>query len=199
ATVAVDRRLLREALRHLVGTAPALASRAEHAALRLERRAGEIGIGLELRGAPREGWRLPRAFEPYYIAGAMRGSSFGLGLFIVQRIVHAPGGGAVALRRLVGTVVFDLALPTVGPGRPPPRAAERPNRRSVARRCTTSPPDATPVQRARHRDGPHPGRRPRSRDPAGAARVPRRGARARGGLRGRRGPPTARGRAGRRP
>src|SRR5690606_4804748 len=113
ATVAVDRRLLREALRHLVGTARALARRAEHAALRLERRAGEIGIGLELRGAPLEGWRLPRAFEPYYLARAMRGSSFGLGLFIVQTIVHAHGGRAVALRRLDGTVVFDLALPTV--------------------------------------------------------------------------------------
>lgn len=71
-----------------------------------------VRLRLLLSGAGLDEWRLSRTFEPYYLSRLLRGSSRGLGLFLVQTVVQSHGGLATAQRQPGGGIAIDLLLPT---------------------------------------------------------------------------------------
>ncbi len=113
--VLADERLLRAALEELVAVGHELASRADSVRLELDPADDNLRVRLLLRGLDVPDWQLPRAFEPYYLNRILRGTTRGLALFLVQTIVHAHGGLALARRCADGTVAMDLLLPRATP------------------------------------------------------------------------------------
>jgi hypothetical protein len=80
------------------------------AALALEPQTPGVRLRLRLGGKAFAGFRLPRTFEPYYLNRVLRGSSHGLSLFLVQTVVHAHHGQALARRLPDGAIAIDLLL-----------------------------------------------------------------------------------------
>ena len=106
-----DERLLAEAIGAFVAVGAELAALADAAALVIAPTDRGVRLRLELSGLQVGDWQLPRAFEPYHLNRVLRGTPHGLALFLVQTVVHAHGGQAVARRRDDGTVLLDLLLP----------------------------------------------------------------------------------------
>ncbi|MBI5850149.1 MAG: HAMP domain-containing histidine kinase [Planctomycetes bacterium] len=97
-TIPADRDTLALALRSFLTAGIALAG---HHPLDFAIRAETDAVVLEITiPAPMSAALGPDAvFSPYHVARAMRGTPFGLALFLVQAIVHAHGGEAIAERR----------------------------------------------------------------------------------------------------
>lgn len=106
-----DEALVEAAMATFAGVAVELAAISETARLGAAAVQGGVRIRFEARGLALGEWQLPRAFEPYHLNRILRGTTHGLGLFLVQTVVHAHGGAAVARRRPDGTIVLDLVLP----------------------------------------------------------------------------------------
>jgi signal transduction histidine kinase len=106
-----DQRLLGEAMRAFAGVAAELTQAAEEVCLLASADPQGVRIRIEARGLRLGDWQLPRAFEPYALNRVLRGTSHGLSLFLVQTVVHAHGGSALARRRPDGTLLLDLLLP----------------------------------------------------------------------------------------
>ncbi len=102
------RALLEAALSDLARVAEGFADAGCQVSLALARLAKGPRLRLVVRGEGLEEWRLPRTFEPYFLNRILRGSPHGLGLFLVQTVVHAHGGQALARRGADGALTVDL-------------------------------------------------------------------------------------------
>lgn len=69
-----------------------------------------VRLRVQLAGPGLHSWQLPRTFEPYYLNRVLRGSTHGLGLFLVQTVVLAHRGQALARRLPDGALCLDLLL-----------------------------------------------------------------------------------------
>lgn len=114
AAVSGDPDLLRQALEFLLAVTVDLGRHASGALVLVGPIDDDLRIRVRLRGDALQAWDGPRSFEPYYLNRVLRGSPHGLSLFLVQAIVHAHGGRALARRRKNGDLQFELHLLSSG-------------------------------------------------------------------------------------
>lgn len=105
-----DPELLQLAFENLFGVCSEL--RAAGAAVRATVDSPDDGLRVRVHvdGERIQDWASARAFEPYQLSRALRGTNHGLSLFLVQAIVHAHGGRAFARRRKQGGVRLEIRL-----------------------------------------------------------------------------------------
>ncbi|MBK8977553.1 MAG: hypothetical protein IPM29_16695 [Planctomycetes bacterium] len=109
-----DAPLLIAALGHLLEVAAELGRIAQDVTMQAISTRDTLRLSVTLSGLDCEDWQLPRAFEPYYLRSALRGTAHGLNLFLVQTVVHAHGGRALARRDAERSITFELVLPLDG-------------------------------------------------------------------------------------
>ena len=102
------RDLIEAALAELAQVALGFQAAGCSASLVLSRLARGPRLRLVVLGEGLEDWQLPRTFEPYFLNRILKGTPHGLGLFLVQTVVHAHGGQALARRRGDGALTLDL-------------------------------------------------------------------------------------------
>lgn len=106
-----DAEILRPALSGLVDLAREFKQHGTEAHFAVARMDGAVRVRLALRGKDVADWSLPRTYEPYYLARALRGSPHGLALFHVQAAAHGHRGRATARLLPDATVAIDMELP----------------------------------------------------------------------------------------
>jgi signal transduction histidine kinase len=107
-TVTGHRALLEAALGELCQLAIGFMGAGCQVSLSLARLVRGPRLRMRVQGDGLEDWQLPRTFEPYFLNRILRGSPHGLGLFLVQTVVHAHGGQALARRSADGALTVDL-------------------------------------------------------------------------------------------
>ena len=108
ALVTGHRGLLDAAMSELAQVAQAFVDAGFGVSLTLGRLVQGPRLRMLVQGDGLDDWQLPRTFEPYFLNRILRGSPHGLGLFVVQTVVHAHGGEALAQRRADGSLTVDL-------------------------------------------------------------------------------------------
>ncbi|MCC6669841.1 MAG: HAMP domain-containing histidine kinase [Planctomycetes bacterium] len=106
-----DPELLGAALEHLLRCAIEIARQEPLRGLTARVEGDRVILHLELLAPAIADWQLPPTFEPHRLGRVLRNTSLGLGLLLVQTIVHAHGGEALARRRADRTVLLEIALP----------------------------------------------------------------------------------------
>lgn len=113
--IAADRDSLPSALRLFLEASAALAGRTP-AALTLQGTPESVRLVVRIESDAARALAPQDAFEPYHLARVLRGTPHGLALFLVQSVVHAHGGAALAEREPGLGLVLRLELPRVAPG-----------------------------------------------------------------------------------
>jgi signal transduction histidine kinase len=109
---------LRSALQNAIGNALKYSSEGATVDVTVTAGDGRVSIAVSDRGLGIDPDDLPRVFAPFFrgrraVASQVRGS--GIGLSVVQKVVHAHGGKVRIANRDGGGTVLSIDLPAVGP------------------------------------------------------------------------------------
>jgi signal transduction histidine kinase len=116
--VSGDADALRSALQNAIGNALKYSSEGATVDVTVTAGDGRVSIAVSDRGLGIDPDDLPRVFAPFFrgrraVASQVRGS--GIGLSVVQKVVHAHGGKVRIANRDGGGTVLSIDLPAVGP------------------------------------------------------------------------------------